>query len=127
MNVSDKLQARAVALLVGVLAVAGVQAQNHRAYGPQDEGRRFSDGSRVVCREVEVANDARDRNRIAGTAAGAVVGGLLGNQVGKGKGRKLAAVGGAVAGGMIGRGIQGRHQQKNGQRVMQTHCERVYR
>lgn len=53
-------------------------------YGPKDEGRRFSDGTRVVCHNVEVKKNSKDSNRIAGTAAGAVVGGLLGNQVGKG-------------------------------------------
>ncbi|MGE8214242.1 MAG: glycine zipper 2TM domain-containing protein, partial [Stenotrophomonas sp.] len=54
-------------------------------------------------------------------------GGLLGNQVGGGNGRKLATAGGAVAGGLIGRNVQGRNQERNGQRVVQTHCERVYR
>ncbi len=103
---------------------AAAQAQH---YGPQDEGRRFNDGSRVVCHKVEVANNARDQNRIAGTATGAVVGGLLGNQVGKGNGRKLATVGGAVAGGLVGRNVQGRNQERNGQRSVETRCERVYR
>lgn len=40
-----------------------------------------------------------------GTIAGAVVGGALGNQVGKGSGRKAATVAGAVLGGAIGRRI----------------------
>lgn len=107
-----------------MLLSAGANAQT---YGPRDEGRRFNDGSRVVCNKVEVANNARDQNRVAGTATGAVVGGLLGNQVGKGNGRKLATVGGAVAGGFVGRNVQGRNQERNGQRVVETRCERVYR
>lgn len=111
-------------LVAGMLVANGAHAQT---YGPRDEGRRFDDGSRVVCHKVEVANNARDQNRIAGTATGAVVGGLLGNQVGKGNGRKLATVGGAVAGGLVGRNVQGRNQERNGQRVVQTRCERVYR
>ncbi len=37
-----------------------------------------------------------------GTVGGAVVGGVLGNQVGQGRGRTLATVGGAAAGGMVG-------------------------
>jgi outer membrane lipoprotein SlyB len=41
-----------------------------------------------------------------GTVGGAVVGGLLGNQVGGGSGRKLATVGGAVAGGFAGNEVQ---------------------
>ena len=40
----------------------------------------------------------RDEN----TAAGAVIGGVLGHQVGGGAGKDLATVGGAVAGGAIG-------------------------
>jgi len=41
--------------------------------------------------------------------AGAVIGGLLGNQVGKGDGRKAATAAGAVAGGVIGNQIDKRH------------------
>ncbi|MGH8054075.1 MAG: glycine zipper 2TM domain-containing protein [Stenotrophomonas sp.] len=109
---------------LGMLFAASAQAQT---YGPRDEGRRFNDGSRVECRKVEVVNNARDQNRIAGTATGAVIGGLLGNQVGKGNGRKLATAAGAVAGGMVGRNVQGRNQERNGQRAVETRCERVYR
>ncbi|MCH7342492.1 glycine zipper 2TM domain-containing protein [Pelomonas sp. CA6] len=43
-----------------------------------------------------------------GTIGGAVVGGLLGNQIGGGTGRKIATVGGAVAGGYAGREIEKR-------------------
>ena len=41
-----------------------------------------------------------------GIVGGAVVGGLLGNQVGKGNGKTLATVGGAVAGGFAGNEVQ---------------------
>jgi outer membrane lipoprotein SlyB len=41
-----------------------------------------------------------------GIVGGAVVGGLLGNQVGHGNGKKLATVGGAVAGGFAGNEVQ---------------------
>ena len=43
-----------------------------------------------------------------GVIGGAVVGGLLGNQVGGGSGKKLATVGGAVAGGYAGNEIEKR-------------------
>lgn len=43
---------------------------------------------------------------VLGVAGGAVAGGLLGNQVGKGTGKTVATVGGAVAGGVIGNEIQ---------------------
>ena len=67
---------------------------------------------REVCEDVVVHHQtqapSRDPHRIAGTAAGAVVGGLLGNQVGGGSGKKLATVAGAVGGGFAGREVQGR-------------------
>ncbi|WP_032969321.1 glycine zipper 2TM domain-containing protein, partial [Stenotrophomonas maltophilia] len=80
--------------LLAASSVAGAQT-----YGPRDEGRKFNDGSRVVCKNVEVQRNSRDPNRITGTATGAVIGGLLGNQVGGGNGKKLATVAGAGAGG----------------------------
>jgi outer membrane lipoprotein SlyB len=46
-----------------------------------------------------------------GAVGGAVVGGLLGNMVGGGNGKKLATVGGAVAGGYAGNEIE--KQQKS--------------
>ena len=123
MNLRKMLRLLAAAPLLLGAGVAGAQ----QTYGPEDEGRRFSDGSRVVCEEVEVAQNTKDPNRIAGTATGAVIGGLLGNQVGGGKGKKLATVGGAVAGGAIGRNIQGNNQERRGQRQVETRCERVWR
>ncbi|MFI4970534.1 MAG: glycine zipper 2TM domain-containing protein, partial [Lysobacterales bacterium] len=42
----------------------------------------------------------------AGTAIGAVAGGLLGHTIGKGDGRTAATVGGAVAGGAIGHAVE---------------------
>ena len=84
---------------------------------------------REECRDVAVTRQrpVQDQHQIAGTAIGAVVGGLLGNQVGGGNGKKLATVAGAVAGGAAGRQIQGNHQQKTGDRVVERRCERVYR
>lgn len=43
-----------------------------------------------------------------GAVGGAVIGGLLGNQVGGGNGKKIATVGGAVAGGFAGNEIEKR-------------------
>jgi outer membrane lipoprotein SlyB len=48
----------------------------------------------------------RDRHVGGGTVLGAIVGGALGNQVGKGDGRKAATIAGAVAGGAIGHNIE---------------------
>lgn len=47
----------------------------------------------------------RDRPNVGGAIAGALIGGVLGHQVGGGRGRDLATVGGAVAGGAIGSNV----------------------
>lgn len=92
-----------------VLSLAAFGTAHAQTYGPQDEGRRFNDGSRVVCEDVEVQRAGGDPNRVAGTAAGAVIGGLVGNQVGGGNGRKLATAAGATAGGFIGNRVDRNH------------------
>jgi uncharacterized protein YcfJ len=46
----------------------------------------------------------KDSN-VNGTIIGALIGGALGNQVGKGDGRKAATIGGAVIGGAIGNSV----------------------
>jgi uncharacterized protein YcfJ len=72
---------------------------------------------REVCEDVVVDQPAaapsgqgasRDPHRLLGSAAGAVVGGLLGNQVGGGSGKKIATVAGAIGGGLAGREVQER-------------------
>ena len=49
--------------------------------------------------------EGRDNHVGGGTVLGAIVGGALGNQVGKGDGRKAATIAGAVAGGAIGNNV----------------------
>lgn len=115
------------ALALATLALAAAPLAQAQTYGPQDEGRRFDDGSRVVCKDVEVRRAAGDSNRIAGTAAGAVIGGVLGSQVGSGSGRDLATIGGAIAGGAVGRKVQGDNQVNRGDRIVERQCERSWR
>lgn len=121
------MQTTSKLLSIAMLSLASVATAGAQNYGPEDEGRRFDDGSRVVCKDVEVQRNSRDPNRVGGTVAGAVIGGLVGNQVGSGSGRKLATVGGAVAGGAVGRKVQGNRQETRGDRVVETRCDRVYR
>jgi uncharacterized protein YcfJ len=52
------------------------------------------------------------QNSPLGIGIGAVVGGLLGNQVGSGNGRKLATIAGAVGGGYVGNEVAKRNQQQ---------------
>ena len=54
---------------------------------------------------VEEPVVVRDSPRPGSALLGAVVGGVLGNTVGKGDGRKAATVAGAVVGGAVGHGV----------------------
>ena len=58
------------------------------------------------------------RSNVPATIIGAVIGGILGHQVGDGRGRDLATIGGAVAGGAIGASVgrDGRPQTEDVQR-----------
>lgn|SRR6478672_12911689 len=63
--------------------------------------------------------DIKDPHRVTGTVIGAVAGGLIGNQIGGGKGKDLATIGGAVAGGVAGHKIQ-RHRQERYKTVVRV-------
>ena len=61
---------------------------------------------REECDDVPVDHHVDGgNNNAAGTVIGAIVGGVLGNTVGKGDGRKAATVAGAVVGGAVGHGV----------------------
>jgi outer membrane lipoprotein SlyB len=62
------------------------------------------------CGVIEAINEIETRAEGSGVGAvgGALVGGLLGNQVGGGNGRKLATVAGAIGGAVAGNQIEGR-------------------
>ena len=60
------------------------------------------------------AAPANSSPNYVGIGAGAVIGGLLGNQVGGGRGRTAATIAGAIGGGLLGNQIQ--EQQKQPQR-----------
>jgi uncharacterized protein YcfJ len=53
----------------------------------------------------QVPEESRGSANIGGGIAGAVIGGILGHQVGGGRGKDLATIGGAVAGGAIGANV----------------------
>jgi outer membrane lipoprotein SlyB len=110
------------------LAETGVEAQRERDAAAQRE--RDAAAAPVVRREpVRLAQAEPVRERAVcgncgrvesvraiktraqgsglGAAGGAVLGGLLGNQVGGGNGRKLATVAGAVGGAVVGNQVEG--------------------
>ena len=61
------------------------------------------------CGRVESVRTIKQRAEGSGVGAagGAILGGLLGNQVGGGNGRKLATVAGAVGGAVVGNQVEG--------------------
>lgn len=71
---------------------------------------------------VERRYDTRGNNT-AGTVIGAIVGGALGNQVGKGDGRKAATVAGALIGGAVGNDQARRDDRYYPER--QTQCQTI--
>lgn len=80
-----------------------------------------------VCHD-EVINRTvppKDQHQIAGTAIGAVAGGLLGHMVGSGKGNTLATVAGAIGGGYAGKKIEESRQQANVQSEVVRRCSTV--
>ncbi|HET7267244.1 MAG TPA: glycine zipper 2TM domain-containing protein [Oleiagrimonas sp.] len=74
---------------------------------------------------VTVHKPVKDEHQILGTAIGAVAGGLIGNQIGGGDGKKLATVAGAVAGGYAGNKIQENHQENATKTVNRQVCNTV--
>lgn len=89
--------------------------------------RQQASAPRQVCHD-EVVNQrapVKDQHQIAGTAIGAVAGGLLGNQIGGGKGRTLATVAGAIGGGYAGHEIQKNRQENNVVSSTERRCTTV--
>lgn len=72
--------------------------------------------------EVQKPKEVKDQHKITGTALGAVAGGLLGNQVGGGSGKKIATAAGAVGGAVAGRKIQ-ENQQNKTETVVERRCD----
>jgi uncharacterized protein YcfJ len=92
-----------------------------------DPVRQSGSQTEQVCHDETVTRTAppKDQHRIAGTAIGAVVGGLVGHQVGGGKGRQLATVAGAVGGGYAGNRIEANHQRDQVTASVERHCGTV--
>jgi uncharacterized protein YcfJ len=82
---------------------------------------------REHCEDVQVKRQApvKDEHRIAGTAIGAIAGGVIGHQIGGGSGKKLATVGGAAAGGYAGNQVQKNMQQKDVVTTTERQCKTV--
>jgi len=86
----------------------------HHTYAPARQASRNDDRAEVAQAPVQraPAPAPAPQNSAVGIGLGAVVGGLLGNQVGDGKGRTLATIAGAVGGAYAGNEIAKRNQQE---------------
>lgn len=102
----------AVALMSSVMVSGAAAAQT----------KKSNHQKRCYDVEVQRPKQVKDHNKITGTALGAVAGGLLGNQVGGGSGKKVATVAGAVGGALVGRKIQ-ENQQRKTETVIERRCE----
>ncbi|MBC8745367.1 outer membrane lipoprotein SlyB [Paraburkholderia sp. WC7.3g] len=103
---------------------APAQPRVHHRHGvPVEQAQRYANNdayqSPAIAAQRPVAVDPNDGEVVAvnavqqpepttglGAVGGAVAGGLLGNQVGGGRGRVLATIAGAVGGGFAGNGIE---------------------
>lgn len=128
-------------MLLGVtLGALGVTAGGAVAtYSLVDFGPKYADvlvvqplketisTPREVCKDVAVTHRSpvKDQHQIAGTVIGALAGGLLGNQVGGGSGKKVATVAGAAAGGYAGKKVQENMQASNTYHTTETRCTTV--
>ncbi len=82
---------------------------------------------REECRDERIVHKHRpkDDHQIAGTVIGAVAGGVIGHQVGGGRGRDLATVAGAVGGGYAGKKIQQGQQDRDTYTTTERRCRTV--
>ena len=89
--------------------------------------RQSTNDPKKVCHDQVITHTAppRDQHRIAGTAIGAVAGGLLGHMVGGGRGNTLTTVAGAVGGGYAGNRIEAAHQQGQVTQTVERRCDTV--
>ncbi|HET7930042.1 MAG TPA: glycine zipper 2TM domain-containing protein, partial [Rhodanobacteraceae bacterium] len=128
-----------IAIAMLLLGLAGTaSAQNYYAPPPAPQAANVRFGWAEVLRVDPVyapvarppqqacypqAVRREDNDHAGGTVLGAIVGGVLGNTVGKGDGRKAATVAGAVAGGAIGNRVSAAHDQTYS--TQQTVCRPV--
>jgi outer membrane lipoprotein SlyB len=101
----------------------GNQTYSQPTYGSSSYS---GSGSQVVCRDVVVThNRSADSNRLIGTATGAALGGLVGNQFGGGAVNTGATAAGVIAGGYAGNQVQKKMQQGDTYTTTERVCEPV--
>jgi uncharacterized protein YcfJ len=125
-------------LVIGGIVATGVGAV--AGYRVLNKGPEFAQVLKVTaltktvrtprqsCHDETVTHtkEAKDQHQVLGTVAGALVGGVLGHQVGGGRGKDLATVAGAAAGGYAGNRLQKHMQDKDTYTTTEQKCETVY-
>ena len=119
---------------LGVTAGGAVATYSLGDFGPKyaevlavDPVKKAIRTPREVCKDVVVNHrkPVRDQHQVAGTVIGALAGGLIGNQIGAGSGKKLATVAGAAAGGYAGNKVQENMQAGDTYATTETRCTTV--
>jgi len=103
--------------MLAALTFAGCASTNATPYPPNPEVARSGNvySGYGVVQSIELVQ--HEKSGIGGsgiglgTIAGAVIGGVVGNQVGSGSGKTVATVVGAAGGGYVGHEIENRQQQ----------------
>lgn len=95
------------------------ERERERAHARATEPKRAT----AVCNECGIVESVKEGKTRAegsgmGAAGGAVVGGLLGRQVGDGRGRDLATIAGAVGGAVVGNQVEGSLKGKRNYEVV---------
>lgn len=132
----NKLLTGTLCMGMSVLSAGALTACNHNASaeGPQYAKvisatpiKQTSKNPQQQCHNEAVTErkPVKDEHQILGTAIGAVAGGVLGNQVGGGNGKKLATVAGAVGGGYAGKKIQEHNQDTSTETKSERRCTTV--
>ncbi len=86
-------------------------AQARPAYNDNNDRYRDTAYREPVRQQQPAPAPAPAQPNYVGIGTGAVIGGLIGNQVGGGRGKALATVAGVIGGGMLGNAVQNQVQQ----------------
>ena len=97
-------------IAVATLVTAAFAQSAPNAPGPKP-------GPVAVCDECGTVQQVKQKEQKtktskAGMVGGAVIGGLLGHQLGGGRGNTVATIGGAAAGGYVGEKMEQKHNAK---------------
>lgn len=124
--------AMGAAVAVGAGAIAGLKLMNK---GPEyaqvlkvTPMTKTTRTPRQECRDEQVTRPApvKDEHQVLGTIAGALIGGVVGHQIGGGSGRDIATVAGAAGGGYAGNRIQKNLQDRDTVTTTEQKCATVY-